>query len=118
MRPVYIIGGIVTDTFRITSTNAAQAFTSAQYRKNNIPAIRARISGEVNDIRYALGSATPTQGATGLGHILAADADLGPSEVILNNPQQIQSFSFLSHTNNVHGGIQVTMEFEVGTDLT
>ena len=118
MNPNYNYRGIPTETFRLASTDTAQKFSESQHSKNNKPAIFATISCETNDIRYCLGGATPTQGAAGLGHILAADHETMPSIIVLANPALIQTFSFISHTEQSAGAIQVTMEYEIGTDLT
>ncbi len=113
MDPNYIYEGIVSDTFRMASTDAVQAFSDAQRYSNGIPAIAAIITGETQNIKYCLGDAVPTQGASGLGHTLVA-----LTGIRLTNPQQIATFSFISAASGTHGAIQVTMEFEPGTDLT
>lgn len=113
MDPNYIYEGIVSATFRIASTDTAQTFSDAQRYSNGVPAIAAIITGETQNIRYCLGNAVPTQGANGLGHTLVA-----LTGIRLANPQQIATFSFISAVGQTHGAIQVTMEFEPGTDLT
>ncbi len=113
LQPVFNYRGIATDTVRIVVTDVAQVFTLAQYASNGIPAIAAFITCEDQGVRYCFGGETPTQGAAGLGHVLAANSD-----IYLNNPQLVQTFSFINEANATVATIQVTFEFDIGTDLS
>ena len=111
--PVFNMRGIGSETFRIVVTDDAQEFTLAQYASNGQPAIAAFITCEDHGVRYCFGGATPTEGGTGLGHVLPANGD-----IYLNNSQLIQTFSFINEAAQSAAVIQVTMEFEIGTDMT
>jgi len=111
--PVFNMRGIATETIRIVVTDVAQVFSLAQYAVNGQPAIAAFITCEDQGVRYCFGGATPTQGAAGLGHVFPKDSD-----IYLNNSQLIQTFSFINETNGSAATIQVTFEFNIGTDLS
>lgn len=104
-----LISGKPNKTYRIAATDVAQGFTQARYVKDSTAAIGALITCEDNDIRFTFGTSTPTQGATGLGHVLHKDQSFK-----LNNPYAISTFKFLNKTNGSDGAIQVSFEFPIG----
>jgi hypothetical protein len=65
------------------------------------------ITCETYDIKFAW-NVDPTQGATGLGHILAAGNSLR-----LINTKQVSGFRFINKTNGENALIQVTPELAV-----
>jgi hypothetical protein len=88
-------------TQSIASTNTAQGLATTMLTDTNLgKANGAIITIEDNSIRYAF-NATPTQ--AGLGHIATAN-----SVIILNSPQMVYNFKFISHANNTHAVMQVT----------
>lgn len=107
--PSYVFQGLPDETERIVVTDTAQQFTAAQYTKNDSPAIAAVITCETNPIRFCFGGADPTPGGTGLGHILTV-----AQIVRLASGRAIQTFSFINHTQQSAGVLQVTWEFEPG----
>lgn len=82
---------------------------------NNGPAIGAVITCESNDIRFTMGGDTstptypPTQGASGLGHILYAGQSL-----YLSSGPAVRTFQFINYTNGSNAVIQVTPLFSGG----
>ena len=77
------------------------------------PAIGALVTVEDNSIRFTMGgnistpTYPPTQGASGLGHELAAGQSIG-----LYSGAQVRSFQFINATNGSNAVIQVTPFFE------
>lgn len=107
--PNYEFQGLPDETERIVVTDTAQQFTAAQYMKNGSPAIAAVITCEDNQIRFCPGESTPTAGAAGLGHILFVNQNIR-----LASGRAVQLFSFINHTQQSAGVLQVTWEFEPG----
>jgi len=107
--PNYEFQGLPDETERIVVTDVAQQFTTAQYRKNDSPAVAVIITCEDALIRFCLGGATPTVGAVGLGHILYTGQSLR-----LASGRAIQDFSFINHTDQDAAVLQCTWEFEPG----
>ncbi|KKN53578.1 hypothetical protein LCGC14_0600740 [marine sediment metagenome] len=70
-------------------------------------ALRAYITVETHDVRYAFGGTVPTPDAgTGLGHLVA-----DPAIITLQNFDQISSFRFINDVAQSAGNLQVTTEF-------
>lgn len=87
-------------TTRVVSTDVAQNLPAAYLTCDAVD-----ISCETNSIRYGMAGATPTQGATGIGHILQ-DGDF----IRLTNNAQVRGFKFISKENGVHGALQISGE--------
>ena len=108
MESVINFTGVPGTTFRMASTDAAQYLTPANLiDSNGKRASAVLITFETNSIRVSY-NATPTQGASGLGHLMPAGASYK-----ISSPQAAQQFQFISAANGVHGAIIVTSEFEV-----
>jgi len=70
-------------------------------------ALRAYITVEDNDVRFAFGGTIPTFAAgTGVGHLVA-----DPAIIELQNFSQIRDFQFISDVSGAAGNLQVTTEF-------
>ena len=70
-------------------------------------ALRAHITVETHDIRWAAGGAVPTMDAgTGLGHLIA-----DPAIIVLQNFDQIRSFQFVNNVSGSDSELQITTEF-------
>lgn len=80
-------------------------FSAVNALGENKVAIGCLITCETNDIKFAWTS-TPTQGATGLGHVLAAGNSLK-----LTNHKQIRNITFINKTNGSDALLQITPEF-------
>lgn len=101
-----LIDGTPGDTTRLVSTDSAQ----------NLPADIITIGGkksrfillttEEENMRYTIGPlATPTQGVSGVGHLLF------PGMILeLDNQVAIATFQYISAVAGVHGVFQVTGE--------
>ena len=101
MTTLRILDGKAGITQSIASTNTAQSLASSML--TNSAGKRSNgsiITCETNDIRYSF-NATPTQ--AGLGHTLEAG-----STIILNHPQMVGMFKFISSASGVHATLQVT----------
>lgn len=95
-------------TQRLASTDAAQNLPDALIKDaNGNYASCAIITCETNDVRYSMGTTVPTQGATGVGHVLAKDT----GQLILTNPEEVRNFRFLSKVAATAGAIQVTVKW-------
>jgi len=103
----FSMDGNPASTTRTASTDTAQTFSSADYNASGATAVAVLITCETNNIRFGLGGTTPTQGASGIGHLLYVGQSLR-----LTHPQAIRTFSFVSAANGVAGAIQTTFEFE------
>jgi len=94
------------ETTRIAASDTAQSLSQNVIVKDGRNAIAILVTCEENDIRFALGGATPTQGASAVGHVLA----VGES-IRLASPEAVTTFKFINKTNGQNGVIQVTPEF-------
>jgi len=93
-------------TTRLAASDTAQSLPSNVITKDGKDAVAVLITCEENDIRFALGGVTPTQGASAVGHVLA----VGES-IRLASPEAVTTFKFINKTNGQNGVIQVTPEF-------
>ena len=109
---IFRLEGRPGETFTVTSTAAAQSFSSAQRTRNGSHAIACYISVDDNSIKFTLGGSTPV--FAGLGHTLTVLNGV----LLLESPSLIHDFSFVSAAQQSHGVLQVTMLFESGVDLT
>lgn len=109
MENVMLFTGVPGTTFRMASTDTAQALPAAYLvNSDGKKATGALITFETNSIRFSY-NVTPTGGATGLGHLLTAG-----SSYKISSPKALSAFRFLSAAAaGVHGAIVVTPEFEV-----
>ena len=79
------------------------------------PALGAIITCEAGDIRFTMGgnivtpTNPPTQGASGLGHVL-----FNGQSLYLSSGPTIRTFQFIAHTNGVAATLQITPLFERG----
>ena len=102
-------------TTRIACTDAAQNLSAIYTNANGAPAIGAIITVEDENIRFTMGgnittpTYPPTQGATALGHVLAA-----ASSISLSSGRQVRTFQFINAVAQDDAVIQVTPFFEVG----
>lgn len=109
MKYIHVITGSPGPTERVAASDAAQQFTDDQVISGSKVALGAIITCEDNNIRFALGGATPTQGAGASGHILYSGQSLH-----LSSPAAVRSFSFINATNGSDAVLQVTFEFQPG----
>jgi hypothetical protein len=107
MKYIYDICGIPTKTVRIPVTDTAKTFTSDNYTNNGKPAIAVLITCETHNIRFAFAGAVPTQGVSGLGHILFANQSMR-----LANGYAIRTLSFINADNGNDAVIQATFEYD------
>lgn len=98
------IGG----TARMAGTDAAQALPDFLIKDadGNLAGY-ALITCEGEDIRYSIGTTTPTQGAEGIGLILAAGGRLE-----LKGSMEVAGFRFLNKTPGLLAVIQATAKFQ------
>lgn len=100
-------GGAIGGTTRIAGTDAAQALPDSLIKDaDSNYAGYVRITCETQDIRYSIGTTTPTQGASAVGHVLAAGATLD-----LKGAEEVTGFRFLNKTSGSVGVIQATAKF-------
>lgn len=114
MRFVMQTSGKCKITWKQTSANAAAGLTAANIVSATGPdsvshnAVGAIITVETNDIRYTLdGDNDPTgSGGADFGHVLKADGGL-----VLDDPKQVQNFSFCSKTAGSAGVLHISSFF-------
>ena len=100
-------------TTRIVVGDSVDNFEDEFTHSSGQPAIGAIVTCETADIRFTMGgnistpTYPPTQGASGLGHILY----VGQS-IYLSSGPTVRTFQFIAHTNGVAAAIQVTPLFE------
>ena len=109
-----LFGGEPGPTTRYACSDTAQNLSAIYNNSSSRPAIGAIVTAEVGDVRFTLGGALastypPTQGASGLGHILYEG-----QSIQLGSGPAVRTFQFLSHTNGASATIQVTPLFEKG----
>ena len=106
------MGAYKGQTVRIVSTDTAALLETAYNASSGVTAITfttkpsvkgALITCETADIRIAFGS-TPTQGATPIGHVIAAGT---PSFFV--SPSMLQRMKIISKTASTPGIFQVTL---------
>lgn len=100
------MGGVPYGPVVVAGTNANQTLPAAILSNNSRSAIRVVITCETNPIRYAFGGIIPTSGASGTGHILAANESL-----VIGHPGGITTFRFINHTANSNAALQITGEY-------
>ena len=110
MKYITNLEGIPGITTRVVATDAVQYLAAAIYSLNDHPANIVVISCEVNQLRYAF-EVDPTEGATGLGHILYVG-----QTIVLSSGRLIREFRFINAVAQSEGIIQVTPLFEVGVN--
>ena len=102
-------------TTRIVVGDTVDELSDEYNNASGEPAIGAVITCEAGDVRFTMGGniATPTypptQGASGLGHILYEGQSL-----YLSSGPTVRTFQFIAHTNGVAATLQVTPLFERG----
>jgi len=100
------VNGSPGQTQRLTATDSAQQLPSSVTQSAGKQAIAVLITCEENNIRFALGGVTPTQGASGVGHVLYAG-----QSVRIAHPDAVSSFKFINEANGQNAVLQVTPEF-------
>lgn len=96
-----LLDGKAGTTQTVASTDTAQSLPAAVIKDTNLGiANGAIISVETNTIRYTFTS-TPTQ--AGLGHACTAGNGL-----VLNSPQMVKNFKFISASAGSHANLQIT----------
>jgi len=98
---VFEMAGVPGQTERIAANDSVQSLPTSMEG-----AVAVLITCEENDIRFALGGTEPTQGASPVGHLLAAG-----QSIRLTNPEQVSTFRFINATSGQNGVLQVTPEF-------
>jgi len=96
-------------TWKQTSSDTAAGLTAANIVGAALQdAVGALITVETQDIRYTLdGVTTPTiSTGTAVGHVLTSGKSL-----VLDDPGQIQNFSFVSKTAGSHGVVHISSFF-------
>jgi len=97
-------------TWKQTSTDTAAGLTAANIvgSVSEQKAIGALITCETNDVRYTLDGANDPTGSGGanFGHVLAAGGGL-----VLDSPDHIENFKFVSKTASSHGVLHITSFF-------
>lgn len=97
-------------TWKQTSTDTAAGLTAANIvgSVSEQKAIGALITCETKDVRYTLdGVNSPTgSGGADFGHVLAAGESL-----ILDSPDHVANFSFVTKTAGDHGVLHITSFF-------
>ena len=102
--------GVPGKTFEMASTDAAQSLTTANIvGSTGAKCVGALITGNTNDMQYALGGTTVVQG--GVGHLL--DVSVAPT-LWLSSGRAVSSFQFISAVGAAHGKLQITPFFEFG----
>ena len=102
-------------TTRIVVGDTVDDLSDEYNNDSGEPAIGAILTAEVGDIRFTLGgnistpTYPPTQGASGLGHILYDGQSL-----YLSSGPAVRTFQFIAHTNAAAATLQVTPLFEKG----
>lgn len=103
---VAVLDGEAGATTRIACTDNSTQLPAGVRIASGKSARFATITLEDNDIRYTLGGSTPTQGASGLGHVLY------PGDVLeLYTKNQIDAFRHINAINSADAVIQVTAEY-------
>ena len=92
------------DSFQLTSTAVAQALAAAKLTDGGRNLCAMMITVETNDVKVALGGATPILGAAGLGHVLKKDL---PPEYIVGE-SACSSFMYITAVGVAHGVLQIT----------
>ena len=96
-------------TTKITCGDVAGDLSAIYDTAGGHPAIGALVTCEAYDVRFTFGTATPTAGAAGTGHVLAAGNSL-----VINNGNQIRTFQYINYTQQSDAILQVTPFFEIG----
>jgi hypothetical protein len=106
MSRVFETMGTMGTTTRIASTDTAAGITAGLLSDaSSRRACAAVISIDTASIRVAF-NATPTQGASGIGHTLFS----GDSWRIVGR-ENLENLLFISAANGVAGGLQITPEY-------
>tara|TARA_R100001244_G_C5167115_1_gene131463 strand:- start:1604 stop:1942 length:339 start_codon:yes stop_codon:yes gene_type:complete len=105
-RIVAVIDGAPGNTTRVVTTNSATNLAAGVITVSGKSSRFVMITCEVANVRYTLGSgATPTQGASGLGHIL------NPGQTLeLDHGTAISTFQHISAIASTPGTLQITPE--------
>jgi len=97
-------------TWKQTSTNSAAGLTAANIvgGESGQTAVGALITCETNDVRYTLDGANDPTGSGGadFGHVMPAGGG-----IILDSPDHVQNFKFVSKTADSHGVLHITSFF-------
>lgn len=101
-----VVNGTPGTTTKVASTNTAQTFAAGLLKSSGKPAVGCTITLEDQPIRYAFGTNPISDGGTELGHVLAADASIRLTGVMIHD------FRFISKVAGSHGQLMVTMEYE------
>ncbi|MFQ6609134.1 MAG: hypothetical protein ACE5EE_11500 [Fidelibacterota bacterium] len=108
---MFLSGGAPEETVRMAaSDDTAFGLTNAlKYQDGTTSGRKAKkctITIETNSARYCLGGATPTDGASGLGHKVV-DGD----SIVLTSWKAIDTFKIINFTGGSNVVLQVTSEF-------
>ena len=107
MEAFMLVTGVPGVTFRMASTDIAQALTPTNLiNAAGRRAIAVLITCETQNIRFAFG-VTPTEGASGLGHIIYPEGSFN-----MASARAAQTFRFISAAAGVHGALLITPFFE------
>jgi hypothetical protein len=112
---VMTFSGTPGPTTRIVCGDTVDNLADEYNNDSGEPAIGAIVTAEAADVRFTMGgnistpTYPPTQGASGLGHILYEGQSL-----YLSSGPAVRTFQFINHTNGSNATLQVTPLFEKG----
>ena len=115
MQANMVFSGEPGPTTRIAVGDSVDNLADEYNNSSGRPAVGAIVTCETGDIRFTMGgdistpTYPPTQGTSGLGHILYEGQSL-----YLSSGPCVRTFQFIAHTNGVAAAIQVTPLFERG----
>ena len=114
MKPTMIpFSGVPGPTTRIVCGDVVGNLSDEYVDVSGNPAVGMIITCEDNDIRFTMGgnittpTYPPTQGVTGLGHVLYAGQSL-----YVSSSATVRTFQFINYTNGLDAVIQVTPLFD------
>lgn len=105
-RIVQIIEGLPAATVRLAGTDTSQLLSAAYYFQNGRFAKTLLLTVESAQLRIAFGGAVPTQGTSGLGHILYVGDILE-----LESLEAIKTLRYINALNGQTAAFQLTLSF-------
>lgn len=105
MSRVFETMGTMGVTTRVATTDTAAGIAAALLESNSRKATAATLSIETKNVRIAF-RATPTQGATGVGHLLYP----GDSWRVVGR-ENLEQLLWISATNAQAGAVMITVEY-------